>query len=244
MGSRAVEKLDIPFLRSPSPDSEERTTSSADTPKSPRAKRPRPRDEAEHVGDQAWQAWSIVGMGTRVDYDTIQAMSGRGALKKWGWWKPSDPGEDARASRTGNVGIQTGAANAALGTIANIEENLSIQAGGQGAEKCLHMPDGNLNGSSSRTVESETAVEGDGIPSSQASLPGARKRKRKIHHDLGSRSSVRLALKQSNVDDENEDGHESKRRHLSPNFDKGSISGISGSSTRRRLRSKSFHSRV
>ncbi|GAA5907218.1 uncharacterized protein JCM6883_006181 [Sporobolomyces salmoneus] len=71
----------IPFLRY-TQDSEE----TSDLPQRS-WKRKRTKAEAEHVDDEEWDKWKIVDMAEAFEYETIEGLSGRGALRKWGWWK-------------------------------------------------------------------------------------------------------------------------------------------------------------
>ncbi|GAA5911111.1 hypothetical protein JCM6882_006878 [Rhodosporidiobolus microsporus] len=73
-----------------------------------RRKRRRPRPQCTHEGNPSWEAWKTLLGDVQVDeqdeegqpraaaeVETVRAMSGKGALRSWGWWNGEEtPSED------------------------------------------------------------------------------------------------------------------------------------------------------
>ncbi|GAA6059901.1 hypothetical protein JCM10212_005284 [Sporobolomyces blumeae] len=195
------------------------------------AKRKRPEEDAKHVDDADWARWIARGgsggsgrfAAQAGSYEEVEMMSGRGALRKWGWWDGIRTGENElagdRAGRVSDPGREGGILGGITLDASTGQATTNARARLRGAPpRAVEARRGSTEGRGSAVAdlvplaekaahrlvdaESEAPLDPEGTnlprgPSEAKSKMRTRRPRRNqpsIDQDHGSRSSNRLAL--------------------------------------------------
>ena len=224
--------FEIPFLY-------DRSESSDEEGRSRRKKRKRTTEEAEHEGDEEWKEWKKnMGFIQVARYDVIDAMGGRGALRRWGWWKEKGTEqtneehatEEGRklTQRDASVEAQIGGnqttnterereSNGVAETIGVVSLQPSDSSTTSSTQTALTLAKAALPRLRAHITQTPSILDASMPPPVSSKSKSKRKRKtegsskRRPSIDYGTRTSTRIALKQATAPIEEEEEENSAR---------------------------------
>ncbi|GAA5968711.1 hypothetical protein JCM3765_003419 [Sporobolomyces pararoseus] len=195
-------------------------------------RRKRTREEAQHLEDEEWEKWNkMIGLNSLRDYEMVEEMGGRGALRKWGWWKGGeeekkenyDEGGGTRGREPEKFAVDERESGAERVVGADEGENQVVvvlsklsdpdpqrQQSSNLSSPILSNPSSISTGDTSNLTQETEIIDSPVTPNLPAKNENNVRKRNRITRlspvTLGSRSSTRLALKQSIILEEQEEG--------------------------------------